>query len=324
MCTAVTYHTKDHYFGRNLDYDFSYGEEAVVIPRNFPFNFREAGSLNSHYAIIGIAYVVDNYPLLYDAINEQGLGMAGLNFVGNAKYYEYVEGKDNISQFELLPWILGQCANIAEVKKLLANINLRGLYFNDQLPPAELHWIISDPNSSIVVESTKTGLQVYDNPIGILTNNPSFDEQLFQLNNYQHLSPKDPQDNFAPNYHFNIYSRGMGAIGLPGDLSSSSRFVKAAFTKLNSRSADDESSSVNQFFHILHSVEQQYGCCDLGDDKYEHTIYSSCYNLNQGTFYYTTYGNHQISAISLNNVNLSSQSLFRFPIVLTEQINYQN
>lgn len=325
MCTAATYQTKNTYFGRNLDYEFSYGEEAVIIPRNFPFNFREVGTLNSHYAIIGIAYVPDGTPLLYDGINEKGLGVAGLNFVGNAVYNEHVDGKDNIAQFEFLDWILSQCATVAEAKTLLAKMNFRNISFSEQLPAAELHWMISDTTgASIVVESVASGLKVYDNPVGVLTNNPPFNEQLFGLNNYMHLSATNPVNTFAPNIPLQTYSRGMGAIGLPGDLSSASRFVKASFTKLHSLSADDELSSVSQFFHILHSVDQQNGCCDLGNGKYEHTLYSSCYNLNEGVFYYTTYNNHQISAIKLHNANLDSTELVRLPIIETEQINYQN
>lgn len=293
--------------------------------------------MTTHHAIIGIAYIADepadqlasgqpkSSPLLYDAINEKGLGIAGLNFVGNAVYHDYVEGKDNIAQFELLPWILGQCATVSEVKTLLANLNLRNLNFSDQLPTSDLHWEITDINGvCIVVESVNEGLKIYDNPIGVLTNNPTFDKQLLGLSNYQHLSAKSPVNNFAPDYNFPVYSRGMGAIGLPGDLSSESRFVKAAFTKLNSRSATDEPSSVSQFFHILHSVDQQNGCCNLGNDKYEHTIYSSCYNLEESIFYYTTYNNHQISAINLSKADLTSSEVIRFDIIETEQINYQN
>ena len=325
MCTAATYQTKNTYFGRNLDYEFSYGEEAVIIPRNFPFNFREVGTLNSHYAIIGIAYVPDGTPLLYDGINEKGLGVAGLNFVGNAVYNEHVDGKDNIAQFEFLDWILSQCATVAEAKTLLAKMNFRNISFSEQLPAAELHWMISDTTgASIVVESVASGLKVYDNPVGVLTNNPPFNEQLFGLNNYMHLSATNPVNTFAPNIPLQTYSRGMGAIGLPGDLSSASRFVKASFTKLHSLSADDELSSVSQFFHILHSVDQQNGCCDLGNGKYEHTLYSSCYNLNEGVFYYTTYNNHQISAINLHNVDLDSAELNQYQIIEVEQINYQN
>lgn len=336
MCTAATYKTKNSYFGRNLDYEFSYGEEAVIIPRNFPLHFREAGIHNSHYAIIGIAHIAGvpaqfltagqpkDYPLLYDAINEKGLGVAGLNFVGNAVYNDHVDGKDNVSQFEFIPWILNQCATVAEAKALLANMNFRNLNFSDQLPVSELHWIISDGNEHIIVESVADGLKIYDDPIGVLTNNPPFDQQIFGLNQYMALSASSPENHFAPGYNLNEYSRGMGAIGLPGDLSSTSRFVRAAFTKLHSLSADDELSSVSQFFHILHSVEQQNGCCDLGNNKYEHTIYSSCYNLEQGIFYYTTYNNHQISALTLNKVDLDTVNVFRYPIIESEQINYQN
>lgn len=328
MCTAAFYQTKDSYFGRNLDYDISYGEEVCITPRNFPFHFRAAGTLNSHYAIIGIAFVSQDahgeYPLYYDAINEKGLGIAGLNFVGNAVYGSPVADKTNVAQFEFVPWLLSQCATVAEVKAQLRQLNLTATPFSSELPTAELHWMISDFNSSITVESTAAGLQVYDNPLGILTNNPPFPEQIFRLNDYQHLSPLDPVNTFSPQLPLTTYSRGMGTIGLPGDLSSGGRFVKAAFTKLNSRSADDELSSVNQFFHILHSVEQQYGCTDLGDQHFEHTLYSSCYNLDKGIFYYTTYHNHQISATTLSHSDLDAQTLTHQPIINTEQINHLN
>lgn len=325
MCTAATYKTKNNYFGRNLDYEFSYGEEIVITPRNFPFPFREAGTINSHYSMIGVAYVVDNYPLYYDAVNEKGLGMAGLNFVGNAVYHEHVEGKDNISQFEFVPWILSQCANVAEARTMLERINLRNIYFNDQLPVAELHWILADAeNNCIVVESVQEGLKIYDNPVGVLANNPQFDKQMIQLSNYQHLSAQPPVNILAPEIDFLQYSRGMGSIGLPGDPSSESRFAKAAFTKLNSISDDDEMSSVSQFFHILHSVDQQRGCTGLGGNQYEITIYSDCYNLQEQTFYYTSYDNHQITSLSLHKVNLDAPELSRYPFIATEQINYQN
>ncbi len=324
MCTAATYKTKDAYFGRNLDYEFSYGEEAVVVPRNYPLEFREAEPIKSHYAIIGIAYVADETPLLYDAVNEKGLGMAGLNFVGNAVYNEHVEGKDNIAQFEILPWVLSQCATVAEAKKLLAKLNLRNMAFNKDLPPSELHWMIADAKEQIVVEAVKEGLKAYDNPVGVLTNNPPFDRQLLQLSNYQHLSAKEPENLLAPEIDFGTYSRGMGAIGLPGDLSSESRFVKAAFTKLNSVSANDEAASVSQFFHILHGVDQQRGCCNLGDGKYEITIYSDCYNLDKGIFYYTSYDNHQITALDMRKENLEAEDLIRYAIITEEQICRQN
>ena len=324
MCTAATYQTKDFYFGRTLDYEFSYGEEIVVMPRNFPISFRHMGEMNHHYALIGMAHLAGQFPLFYDAINEKGLGMAGLNFVGNAKYQPFTEGRDNVASFEFIPWILGQCSIVKEARLLLDKMNLVDTAFSKELPPAQLHWIIADKEGAITVESVKDGLKIYDNPAGVMTNNPPFNEQMFNLNNFMHLSPKSPQNRFSDKLPLNTYSRGMGALGLPGDLSSQSRFVRVAFVKMNSVSGDSESESVSQFFHILGSVDQQKGCCDVGEEKYEYTIYTSCCNASKGIYYYNTYENHQISGVDMHRENLDGSALSRYPLILGEHINMQN
>lgn len=324
MCTAATYQTKDFYFGRTLDYYFSYGEEIVVMPRRYPLSFRKAGVRESHYAMIGMAHVAQSCPLFYDAVNEKGLGVAGLNFPGNAVYGKEAEGKDNVATFEFIPWILGQCGTVEEARGLLGKINLTDTPFDSTLPPAGLHWIIAGKDGCLTVESVKTGLHVYDNPVGILTNNPSFELQMFQLNNYMHLSPEDPRNHFSDRLELHTYCRGMGALGLPGDLSSQSRFVRAAFTKLNSVSGDSEGESVSQFFHILGSVEQQRGCCLAGEGKYEITIYTSCCNADRGIYYYTTYENSQITAVDMHREELDGESLARYPMLREQQIHLQN
>lgn len=324
MCTAATYKTKDFYFGRTLDYEFSYGDEVVVTPRNYPFSFRDAGEMKSHYAIIGMACVVENTPLYYDAMNEKGLCMAGLNFVGNAVYRKPEAGKDNVAQFEFIAWILGQCADVKAARAKLQNLNLTDTPFSAELPVAQLHWILADREEAITVESVKDGLKIYDNPVGVLTNNPPFPEQMFRLNDYMHLSPKSPENHFAESLPLSTYSRGMGAMGLPGDLSSQSRFVRVAFTKMHSVSGDSEQESVSQFFHILGSVDQQRGCCDVGEGKYEITLYTSCCNADKGIYYYNTYENHQISGVDMHKADLDGTALARYPLVTGEQILMQN
>lgn len=189
---------------------------------------------------------------------------------------------------------------------------------------AQLHWLIADGNEAITVEAMKDGMHIYDNPVGVLTNNPPFDEQMFQLNNYMNLSPKAPQNHFCEKLSLHTYSRGMGALGLPGDLSSQSRFVRAAFVKMNSVSGTSETESVSQFFHILGSVDQQRGCCDLGEGKYEVTLYTSCCNADKGIYYYTTYNNHQITAVNMFKENLDVASLIRYPMIAEEQLRLQN
>ena len=310
MCTAATYKTKDFYFGRNLDLEFSYHETVTVTPRNKVFALRHAGQLDHHYALIGMAFVVGDYPLYYDATNEKGLSMAGLNFPGNAHYNKVVEGKDNIASFELVPWLLGQCANVEEAKTLLERINITDDAFSKELQPSPLHWMIADKNQTIVFEQTVNGGKIYDNPVGVMTNNPTFDYHLLHLADYMNASADVPENKLAKGVQFNVYSRGMGGFGIPGDLSSASRFVKVAFTKMNSISGDSESASISQFFKILGSVE--------------YTIYSSCCNTDKGIYYYTTYENSQISAVDMHNEDLDGSSTISYELVKDQQINYQN
>lgn len=324
MCTGANYTTKDHYFGRNLDLEFSYNETVTVTPRNFPFEFRKAPTMTTHHAIIGMATISEGYPLYYDATNEKGLSMAGLNFPENADYKAEAADKTNITPFELIPWILGQYETVDEVKAALVGMSLVNISFSKAFPLSPLHWIISDRDQSITVESVKEGLKVYDNPVGVLTNNPTFDIQSFGLNNYMHLSRYAPVNNFSDKLDLDIYSRGMGAIGLPGDLSSASRFAKVAFTKMNSISGDSESESISQFFQILGSVAQQRGCANVGDDKYEITIYSSCCNTDKGIYYYTTYENSQVTGVDMHKEDLDGSTLADYPLIKGQQILMQN
>ena len=324
MCTAITYAPHAHYFGRNLDLNVSYHEQVTITPRHYPFNFRRMGENANHYAMIGMATVVEDYPLYYEATNEKGLSMAGLNFPRNAVFKPEVDTRDNVSPFEFIPWILGQCATIEEVKERLATIHLINLNFSDALPLHPLHWMIADKDTAIVVEPMADGLRVYDNPVGVLTNNPSFEYQLFNLNDYRHVSTKLPANTFAPNVNLDAYCLGLGGIGLPGDLSSMSRFVRATFAKFNSVCESTEASAVGQFFKLLDTVLQTRGLNEAEDGSYEYTIYSSCCNVDAGIYYYRTYENHQITAVSLFNEQLDGERLITYPLQHDAQILYVN
>ena len=280
MCTAVTYQTKDHYFGRTLDLEYSYQETVTVTPRNFPFHFRNGKTLSSHGAIIGMATVMDGY-------------------------------------------LLGQCKTLSEVRRCLSEINLWKENFADQLPLSPLHWMISDKDASITVECVKSGLTIYENPVGVLTNNPCFDYHMIHLTEFINLTCYSPENRFGQ-VELRPYCKGMGAIGLPGDLSSASRFVRAAYVKLNSISGDSELESISQFFHILGSVEQQRGCVRLDDGSYEITGYTSCINTDRGIYYYTTYENQCISAVDMHRCDLDGNTLYSYPLAKEQMINFQN
>ena len=323
MCTSISFKTKDHYFGRNLDYEFSYNETVTITPRNYPLVFRKVKSLNTHYAMIGMAFVQNDYPLYYDATNEKGLSMAGLNFPKFAAYHPLAEGKDNVTPFEFIPWILGQCATVAEARVLLGKMSLYDENFSAQLPLSPLHWHIADATQSIVVESMKDGLKIYDNPVGVMTNSPTFDFHLLNLSHYMGATREIANNRFAENLDIASYSRGMGGFGIPGDLSSASRFVRAAFTLNNSVVGDGEKESVIHFFHILGSVAQQKGCCAV-DHGYEYTIYSSCCNTTKGIYYYTTYENSQPTAVDMHKTDLDGKKLVSYPLVTDWSVKYCN
>ncbi len=323
MCTAIALKTKNNYFGRNLDLEYSYNETVTITPRCFPFNFRHQPNIKKHYAMIGIATIEDNFPLYYDAVNEKGLAIAALNFPGNAKYLPVNKEKSNIAPFELIPWILSLCSSVKEAAHLLQNANIAEICFNERFPVSPLHWMLSDKTSSIVIEPLADGIHLHKNPIGVLTNSPPFEMQLFNLNNYMHLSNSDPENTFSKEITLGTYSRGMGGFGLPGDLSSQSRFVRAAFTKLNSVCEDEEDKSITQFFHILSSVEHTKGVVKV-NDKFEITVYSSCCNTDNGIYYYKTYENSCIQAVAMQRENLDSTELISYPIINNQTIISQN
>ncbi len=310
MCTAIH---QGNFFGRNLDYEFSYGEHIIITPKNFTFSKGHA-AFSTEFAILGMGIVAENHPLYFDAMNEAGLCMAGLNFCQNAEYLPPSYGADNVASFDLIAYILGRCKTVSDAKRLLTRINITDKAFSEELTPSSLHWMIADRTSSVVVEPLKNQLKVTDNPVGVLTNNPPFDYHLTNLSNYMNLTKREPQNRFSEKITLTPYSRGMGAMGLPGDLSSSSRFVKAAFTLLNS--AQD---SLCQFFHILKSVEQQMGCAAVGE-KFEYTIYSSCCDMEKLIYYYTTYENSEICAVCFEE----SDALITYPLKKETKINYIN
>ena len=335
MCTALNLKTQDHYFGRNLDLDRSYGEEVTVMPRRFSIGFRKMGEINKHFAIIGMATVAEEsddqsyrdqggLPLFYDGVNEHGLSAAGLNFPGNACYLPPVQGKDNIASFEFIPWILCQCVNVKEAVYFLERINILNISFSKDLPPAPLHWIISDRDRSVVVEQMYDGLHIHENPIGILTNNPPFKYQIENLKKYSYLRNDNAEAVKEDNPAYTSYSQGLGAVGMPGDVSSMSRFVRIAFGKENSVCDDDELSSVGQFFHLLASVEMVKGSCKTDEGRWDTTRYSSCINTDRGLYYYTTYGNRRITCVDMHKTDLDIESISRYPLIGNKSIMFQN
>lgn len=314
MCTAISYQTKSHYFGRNLDLERGYEESVVITPRRYPLPLRHLPTLDEHYAMIGTAAVADGYPLYFEATNEMGLSIAGLNFPDNAHYANVTEGYVNVTSFELIPYLLGKYDSVNEVRRALKKVRVVVTNFSEALPTSPLHWLISDATESLTLECTADGMRVYDNPFGVLTNNPTFDYHRTNVSNYMHLHEGPLANRLGDSLPAGNYSLGMGALGLPGDFSSASRFVRAVFVKQKSICDGSECESVQQFFHILSSVAMPRGCVLAHDGQYEYTRYSSCCNTRTGVYYYTTYEDRSIRRVSLHSVDLSSDALYSYPM----------
>ncbi len=389
MCTAISLTTKEHYFGRNLDLDRSYGEEVAVMPRNFPLTFRKNAAPTDGYAIIGMATVVQSsekesfkeyggLPLFYDAANEHGLAIAGLNFPYNAYYapitcceensnhtaptlsdrtnnlspvplsnfannehpsapfsncedkkrsaspFPNLSNKYTVAPFEVIPWILRQCKTVREGVALMEKTRIADIQFSSALTTTPLHWMLSDKEQDAVIEPMRDGLKIYTNPVGVLTNNPPLIYQLENLKNYREL--KTENNGFSDNTDtpYSSYSYGLGALGLPGDVSSKSRFVRADFLRKSSVSEEGELSSVGQFFHLLSSVEVARGICKTDEGKEHFTVYSSCINTERGLYYYTTYENRQISCVDMHKCNLEGEKISRFKLLESQNVFHQN
>ena len=314
MCTAISFNAKNHYFGRNLDLDCSYNESVVITPRNFPFKMRCIDDITIHFAIIGIATVINGVPLYYEATNEKGLSIAGLNFPDNAHYNHKKDGVNNITPFEFIPYVLSRCENVDDASVILKNINLVNISFSEELPLSPLHFFICDSKKSITVEPLKEGLKIYENPVGVLTNNPTFDWHLLNLQNYTALHNGSAENKLLKNLTAHNFLLGLGAVGLPGDFSSPSRFVKTVFVKENSPKNLETDSAVNQFFHILSSVAMPKGCVQTERGEFEYTRYTCCCDTKKGDYYYTTYENPKITKISMHDFDLNGDEIYSFKL----------
>ncbi len=323
MCTAIRLCSDAHYFGRNLDLEYGYRETVTVTPRNYPFTFLHTASSPCHCAMIGMATVVDGYPLYYEATNEHGLSAAGLNFPGLAHYAKPQPGKLNVAVFEFIPWLLCRCKNTSEVKSVIDDLNIVDTPFCADLPPTPLHWMVADRDACLVIEPTAAGIQCCDNPIGVMTNAPEFPYHLTHLKDYQHLSPLPPENRFGAGGDMTPYSGAMGAVGLPGDWSSASRLVRAAFVKSNTPTLPTGAENVNQFFRILQSVAMPMGSVQVKPGVHDITRYSCCCDTDAGKYYYTTYANSRITCVDMHGCDLHANTVIIYPLrndpdILTE------
>ena len=217
MCTAIA-DGRRGIFGRTLDVAEEYGEEALLLPRGCSLPF--AGG--RHLAIVGVGRMEGGVPLLFDGMNEKGLWGAALRYP--PALWGGGEGEE-VPSFALLPLVLGRCASLGEVRAYLGSIRVTDRPFSAVLPPSPLHFIFADGGGTLVAEPEAAGLRLWDSAVGVLANAPSYEAQLSHLAQFSHLGSVCRR----PCAAMPAPAAASSAVGLPGDFSSLSRFVRAAF-----------------------------------------------------------------------------------------------
>lgn len=329
MCTGLALETKDglHLFGRNMDIEYSFNQSIIFIPRNFKcVNKSNKKELTTKYAVLGMGTIFDDYPTFADGMNEKGLGCAGLNFPVYVSYSkEDIEGKTNIPVYNFLLWVLANFSSVEEVKEALKNANIVDIPISENIPNTTLHCMISDiTGKSIVVEQTKEKLNVFDNNIGVLTNSPTFDWHVANLNQYVGLRYNQVPEFKLGDQSLTALGQGTGLVGLPGDFTPASRFIRVAFLRDAMIKNDKDSIDLIEFFHILNNVAMVRGSTRTVEEKSDLTQYTSCMCLEKGIYYYNTYENNQINAIDMNKENLDGNEIKTYKYNKTLSINHVN
>lgn len=270
----------------------AFGARILLTPRHFPLTFGCGECVREHPSILGVATVHAGFPLYFDAMNDKGLGMAGLNFPRSAVYHPRVAGKRNMASFELIPLVLATCADVGEASALLRECNVTSESAAATLPATPLHWIVADGERAITLESTRDGVQIYENPHGVLTNEPPFPEQLARMESVLALSPEPCTcEEGAPPL------LAGGSMGLPGDYTSSARFARALFVKTHTVPGDTERDEVERFFHVMDSVCVPRGCVHTSQGEDHYTYYTSCASEKTGAYYFTTYNDRSVRCV---------------------------
>lgn len=314
MCTGVRFSDDkgNMYFGRNLDWSNGYGQEVIITPRGFSYNSAFLGNLSlKQGAIIGMAVTEAGVPLYFDCYNESGLGIAGLNFPGYAKYEAAeVSGKTNVAAYEFPLFVVMNYATVKEAKAALNNVAIVAKPINDKYPVSELHFMISDGEESIVVEYTEKGMEIFDNPVDVLTNQPGYAWHKENLRNYLNLFPQMPKEvKWGDKAKMTAFGSGSLMRGIPGDYYSTSRFVRVAYLNTHYPVKTTEEENVSRLFHTLTGVAMIDGAAQMANGEYERTVYTGGYSALAKAYYYNTYEDPAIKTVKMGDYALDGADL---------------
>ncbi|GAA3650036.1 choloylglycine hydrolase family protein [Asaccharospora irregularis] len=303
MCTAITLQSMqgENFFGRTMDFSHPIEPGIYIIPKNYKWrSLITPKKYVDSYSFICMGQETDGMLGFFDGVNEQGFAAAVLYFAGCAYYDLPVDNKEQIASLDFLHYILGRCSCVDDLKSLLKNVRIVGIQDPVTKTSAPLHWIATDKSGKcVVIEQTKTGLEVINNPIGVMANSPGFNWHMTNLRNYIDVSVNQPKEVYWGNVSLTPFGQGGGTLHLPGGFTSPERFVRTAFIKTHVTIPKTKSQTLMTCFNIMNGVFIPKGIVitDKGSDDY--TKYISFMNTNTCEYYFKTYENNQIIKVCL-------------------------
>ena len=328
MCTALSFKSPfGTFFGRNMDLAWNFNQTPIFIPRNAKYLDRVCMEfISPGRAILGMGTLIDGHPSMAEAMNEDGLACAGLNFARYAVWANTpLKDKHNLAPYDFILWVLANHKNVSELKAEISKIEFVDVPINENVPCPTLHWMISDSKGeSIVVEKTVEGIKVHSNPVHVMTNDPCFDWHLTNLREYLKLSPMHPKNTSWSDEPLSALGLGAGTLGMPGDFASVSRFVRSAFACSHIPEFENYDEAVSHCFNMLSYAAMVKGCVKTPEDKDDLTLYSSCMDQTNCLYYYKTCSNSRINAISMKNEDMNGNEIKCFPYHNRQDIKYCN
>ncbi|MBM7839824.1 choloylglycine hydrolase [Alkalihalobacillus xiaoxiensis] len=331
MCTSITVNTKEgeHFLARNFDfYDLPSDYSVYVIPSKYRWvNAQENRYITGRYGAVGMGIETEGIFGLFDGMNEHGL-MGVIHYLEGFAEFPTQKRRNqlNLAAIHYLLFALTHYRTTDELVQDLGNLNLLAVDLELTEGPPPIHWIFSDrAGKTIVIENTKDGLRVFNNPVGAFSNSPDFRWHLINLNQYTSLTTiQSEEDVVWGNYHL-VRSPEMisGNFGIPGDYSSPSRFVRAAFLRNHIDEAVTELDGLQNTMKVLDYCTVARGA-DIEEGSPSYTLYSAAMCANSLIYYYHPYANNQISAVKLLEEDLTGEELIQYPVSQEQAIHFQN
>jgi Penicillin V acylase and related amidases len=304
MCTAITLQSQSNevFFGRTMDFSHEIIPKLYIVPSSYVWhNNLNNNLIKDSLQFIGLGQKLDGILGFYDGVNEKGFAAASLYFAGYAQYSTTTHNDtEQIASIDFLHYILGRCTSVKELTSLLKDITIVGIPDPVTNTIAPLHWIATDRSGAcVVIEPTDKGLELINNPIGVMSNSPDFNWHMINLRNYIETSPTQTEEVFWDSIRLTPFGQAAGTTSLPGGFTSPERFVRTAYLKTHLPQPKDSREAITACFHIMESVSIPKGAVMTNRNTCDYTKYTAFINTNTCEYFYKTYDDITIKTANL-------------------------